>query len=218
MWNKIKRKSEFYFLWLSIIFGICCLLYLPIKCGKEIIHRAKNPSSEIYAENLKLDKWVTFCIDEESEGICELEGYRLKTKSKIGPLLKPPINVLSVIEVDQDYEELTITLRDWKSGEIIEPYPQKDHNWYQFYKKYDSFKTIGTLIDENGDDIISYEVTLMRDKIVVNKESCDSRGYEENNNKVKGGCFFLEDYEKTSTEWHTLEIELRDGRIVLIQL
>lgn len=183
-----------------------------------MIDQIQNPPSEIYAENQTLDKWKSFCIDGESEDGCELEGYRLKTKSKLGSINQVPIPVISVIEVDQYYEGLSITLRDWKTGEIIQPYPQQEHKWYQFFKKYNSFDTIGTLFDENGNDIVSYEVTLLRDKIIITKESCDSRGYEENSNKVKGGCFFLEDYEKSRSKWYSLDIVLKDNRKVLINL
>ena len=130
-----------------------------------------------------------------------------------------PMNIISVIEVDENYEELSITLRDWKTGEIIEPYPQEKHKWYQFSnKEYKTFETTATLFDEDGIDIISYEVTLKRDEIIISKASCDSRGYEENSNSIKGGCFFLEDYEKNRKNWHSLDIVLKDNRKVLIKL
>jgi hypothetical protein len=218
MWSRIKKKGIIYLYILSIILSIGILLYIPVKCSIDLVDRIQNPPSEIYAENQTLDKWKSFCIDGESEDGCELEGYRLKTKSKLGPINQVPIPVISVIEVDEYYEELSITLRDWKTGEIIQPYPQQEHKWYEFYKKYDSFETIGTLFDENGDDIISYEVTLLRNKIIITKESCDSRGYEENGNKVKGGCFLLEDYEKNRNVWYSLDIILKDNRKVLINL
>jgi hypothetical protein len=218
MWAKIKEKSGVFIVVLYFIFGLGLLLYLPIKCGFGIVDKIKNPPSEIYAENQTLDKWKSFCIDGESEDGCEVEGFRLKTKAKLGPMKKAPSNVISVIEVDEYYQELSITLRDWKTGEIIQPYPQKKHKWYEFYKKYDSFETIGILFDENGDDIISYEVTLLQNKIIITKESCDPRGYEENSNEVKGGCFFLEDYEKNRKKWYSLDIVLKDNRKVLINL
>ena len=218
MWNKIKEKGAFYLYGVYFILGISLLLYLPLKCGMEIFNRIQNPLSKNYAENQTLDKWRLFCIDGENEGGCEVSGHRLKTKSKLGPMNKVPVDVISVIEVDENYKELSITLKDWKTGEIIQPYPQEKQKWYQFNKKYESFETTGTLIDEDGNDIISYEVTLMRNKIIITKASCDSRGYEENSNTIKGGCFFLEDYEKTRTEWHSLEIVLKDNRKALICL
>ena len=218
MWNRIKEKITFIFIGMCYLLGLGIVLYFPVKCSLKIIDRFQNPPSKIYAENQTLNKWSTFCINGESEDDCGLEGYRLKTKSKIGPMKKPPLPVLSVIEVDEYYEKLSITLRDWETGEIIQPYPQKEHKWYQFYKKYNSFETIGILFDEDGNDIICYEVTLMRDKIIISKASCDSRGIEENSNKVKGGCFFLEDYEKNRNEWHSLDIVLMDDRKVLIDL
>lgn len=218
MWHKIKEKGRVFLFVVPIIIGFCFLLYLPVKCSMDMIDQIQNPPSEIYAENQTLDKWKSFCIDGESEDGCELEGYRLKTKSKLGSINQVPIPVISVIEVDQYYEGLSITLRDWKTGEIIQPYPQQEHKWYQFFKKYNSFDTIGTLFDENGNDIVSYEVTLLRDKIIITKESCDSRGYEENSNKVKGGCFFLEDYEKSRSKWYSLDVVLKDNRKVLINL
>ncbi len=222
MWNKIREKLQSLLFMLPVILGLGFLLYIPVKCSMDIVDRIQNPPSEIYAENQTLYKWKSFCIDGESEDGCDLEGFRLKTKSKLGPMKKAPSNVISVIEVDEYYQELSITLRDWKTGEIIQPYPQKDYKWYQFYKKYDSFETIGTLFnyEDGGVDIISYELTLLRNKIIITKESCDSRGYEEKSNKVKGGCFFLEAYEKNRNEWHSLALEvvLKDNRKVLINL
>ena len=218
MWNKIKYKSSFYLYGVYFILGIGLFLYIPIKCSMAIIHEIQNPPSKIYAENQTFDKWRSFCIDGESENGCKVNGYRLKTKSKLGPMNKVPVDVISVIEVDENYEELSITLKDWKTGEVIQPYPQEKEKWYQFNKKYDSFETTGTLFDEDGNDIISYEVTLMRNKIIITKASCDSRGYEENSNKIKGGCFFLEDYEKNRNELYSLDIILKDNRKALINL
>ncbi len=218
MWNKIKQKSSFYLYGVYFILGIGFLLYIPIRCGMGIIDEIQNPPSEIYAENQTFDKWRSFCIDGESENGCKINGYRLKTKSKLGPMKKVPVDVISVIEVDENYEELSITLKDWKTGEIIQPYPQENEKWYEFNKKYDSFETTGTLFDEDGNDIISYEVTLMRNKIIITKASCDSRGYEENSNKIMGGCFFLEDYKKNRNELYSIEIVLKDNRKALINL
>jgi hypothetical protein len=218
MWNKIKEKSGLYAYISYFIIGICFLLYIPIKCSQDIFHRIQNPPSEIYAENQILDKWKSFCVSGESENGCELYGYRLKSKSKIGHLNNVPLPIISTIEVDENYDELSITLRDWETGEIIQPYPQEKKKWYQFNKEYDSFETTGTLFDEDGNDIVDYEVTLMRDKILITKASCDSKGFEENSNKIKGGCFFLEYYEKNRKEWHSLDIILKDNRKVLIHL
>jgi hypothetical protein len=213
--NRNKEKSKIFLYGLYFILGIGFLLYLPIKY---VVKKIKNPSNEIYAENQILDKWDSFCIDGESEDGCENTGYRLKTKSKLGPMYKVPAAVISVIEVNEYFEEMSIILREWNTGEIIQPYPQEKHKWYQFNKNYDTFETIGTLFDEDGNDIISYEVTLMRDKIIISKASCDSRGYEESRNNVKGGCFFLEEYEKNRNEWYSLEIILKDKRKALISL
>ena len=58
----------------------------------------------------------------------------------------------------------------------------------------------------------------MQNKIIITKASCDSRGYEENSIKIKGGCFFLEFYEKNRNEIHSLEIVLKDNRKALINL
>jgi hypothetical protein len=218
MWNKIKQKISLYSYVVYFILGIVLLLYLPLKCCKEIFQRIQNPPSKIYAENQTLDKWSSFCIDGESESGCEVGGYMLKTKSKLGTMNKGPVDVISVIEVDENFEELSITLKNWTTGEIIQPYPQEKKKWYQFNKKYESFETTGTLFDEDGNDITSYEVTLMLNKIVITKASCDSRGYEENSNKVKGGCFFLKDYEKNKNKWHSLEIVLKDNTKALISL
>lgn len=219
MKNKIKTKGDIIIIWIYIIISICILLYGFIELGSWIVNKIQNPPSEIYAENQTLNEWDTFCIDGESEDGCDLSGYRLKTKSKIGKMKEVPMNIISVIEVDENYEELSITLRDWKTGEIIEPYPQEKHKWYQFSnKEYKTFETTATLFDEDGIDIISYEVTLKRDEIIISKASCDSRGYEENSNSIKGGCFFLEDYEKNRKNWHSLDIVLKDNRKVLIKL
>jgi hypothetical protein len=218
MWNKIREKSELYVYLSYIIIGVGFLIYIPLKCGQDIFHRIQNPPSKIYAENQAFDKWRSFCIDGESENGCEVSGFRLNTKSKLGPMNKVPVDIISVIEVDENYEELSITLKDWKTGEIIQPYPQENKEWYQFNKEFDSFETTGTLFDEDGNDIIDYEVTLMQDKILITKVSCDSKGFEEKSNKIKGGCFFLEYYEKNRKEWHSLDIILKDNRKVLIRL
>ncbi len=217
MWSKIKEKGTLTLYGLYIILGICFLLYIPIKCTMEIIDRIQNPPSEIYAENQILDKWKSFCLKGQTDD-CEVYGLRLKTKSDLGPMKSVPISVLSVIEVDENFDELSTSLIDWRTGEIINPYPQEKEKWYEFNKHYDSFETIGTLIDEYGDEIISYEVTLMRDKIIISKESCDSRGLEERNNNIKGGCYFLEEYEKNKNASYTLEIILKDNRKALISL
>ena len=59
----------------------------------------------------------------------------------------------------------------------------------------------------------------MRDRILITKASCDSKGYEENSNKTKGGCFFLEYYEKNREDCRqSLEILLKDNSKVLINL
>lgn len=218
MWNKIKEKGTLTLYGLYVILGICLLLYIPIKCSMEIIDRVQNPPSEIYAENQTLDKWKSLCLKGESENGCEVFGHRLKTKSKLGPMKAVPISVISVIEVDENFDELSITLKDWQTGEIIQPYPQENEKWYEFNKQYDSFETKGILIDEDGNDIISYEVTLMQNKIIINKASCNSKGLEEDNNKIKGGCYFLEEYEKNKNESYTLEIMLKDNRKALIKL
>ena len=134
MWNKIKEKSGLYAYISYFIIGIGFLLYIPIKCGQDIFHRIQNPPSKIYAENQILDKWKSFCVSGESEDGCELYGYRLKTKSSIGNLKNVPSPIISTIEVDENYDELSITLRDWETGEIIQPYPQEKKKWYQFWK------------------------------------------------------------------------------------
>ena len=218
MRNKIKEKGTLTLYGLYIFFGVCFLLYIPIKCTTEIIDRIQNPPSEIYAENQILDKWKSFCLKGQSEDDCEVYGLRLKTKSDLGPMKSVPISVLSENKDDENFDELSISLKDWRTGEIIYPYPQEKEKWYEFNKQYDSFETTGTLIDEDGNDIISYEVTLMRDKIIISKESCDSRGLEEKSNKIKGGCYFLEEYEKNKNELFTLEIMLKDNKKALISL
>lgn len=218
MWKKFKEKGVLYLYICYFIIGIVFLLYLPLKCGIEMFHRIQNPPNKIYAENQNFGKWESFCINGETEDGCELSGYRLKTKSKLGPMNEVPANVISVLEVDENYEELSITLEDWNTGKIIQPYPQETQKWYEFSKKYDTFETIGTLVDEDGNDIIDYEVTLLRNKIVITKASCNSKGFEENNIKIKGGCFFLEYLEKNMKELHSFEVVLKDNRKVLINL
>ena len=216
MWKKFKEKGAMYLYVSYFILGIGVLLYFPLK---DILHRIQNPPSKIFAENQILDTWKSFCIEGESEDGCELSGYRLKTESVIGLMNQVPVNVLSVIEVDENYEELSITLKDWKTGKIIQPYPQQKEKWYQFNKKYNSIETTGTLVDEDGNDVIDYELTLLRDRILITKASCDSKGYEENSNKTKGGCFFLEYYEKNREDCRqSLEILLKDNSKVLINL
>jgi hypothetical protein len=193
MWDKIKENSLIVFVYSIYLFGLIVLIYIPVKCTMGIVDRIQNPPSEIYAENQTLDKWKTFCIEGNSED-CEVYGRRLKTKSYL--LSKEnEVDIISVIEVDEFNMQLSIKLRDWNTGELIQPFPQEKHKWYQFFKNYESFETIGTLIDDDGNNIISYEVSLLRNEIIFSEKSCNSKGLEDTSADIKGGCFFIEEYD-----------------------
>ena len=216
MWDKIKEKSKLFFYLLYGVGFLLLILFVIVECSSSIVDRIQNPPSKIYAENQTLDKWKTFCIEGNSED-CDVYGRRLKTKSYLLST-ENEVDIISVIEVDEFNMQLSIKLRDWNTGELIRPFPQEKHKWYQFFKNYESFETIGTLIDEDGNNIISYEVSLLRNEIIFSEKSCNSKGLEDTSADIKGGCFFIEEYDKNSGDWFTLFVELKDDKNVIINL
>lgn len=216
MWDKIKEKSELFFFLLYGLGFLFIILFVIVECSSSFVDRIQNPPSKIYAENQTLDKWKTFCIKGNSED-CDVYGRRLKTKSYLLST-ENEVDIISVIEVDEFNMQLSIKLRDWNTGELIRPFPQEKHKWYQFFKNYESFETIGTLIDEDGNNIISYEVSLLRNEIIFSEKSCNSKGLEDTSADIKGGCFFIEEYDKNSGDWFTLFVELKDDKNVIINL
>lgn len=96
-------------------------------------------------------------------------------------------------------------------------FPQEKHKWYEFYKSYDSYESVGFLLNDEDKELTGYEITIFKNKIIINEDSCDSRGYEELKN-ILGGCFFLEDYEETRDQWHYLSIEFENNNRVVINL
>ena len=216
MWDKIKEKSKLFFYLLYGVGFLLLILFVIVECSSSFVDRIQNPPSKIYAENQTLDKWKTFCIEGNSED-CDVYGRRLKTKSYLLST-ENEVDIISVIEVDEFNMQLSIKLRDWNTGELIRPFPQEKHKWYQFFKNYESFETIGTLIDEDGNNIISYEVSLLRNEIIFSEKSCNSKGLEDTSADIKGGCFFIEEYDKNSGDWFTLFVELKDDKNVIINL
>lgn len=215
MWDKIKEigiKVFVYGIWIS---GLIILLYFPVKCSMGIIDRIQNPPSDIYAENQEFNEWDTYCIEGDSED-CYVYGSRLKTKSFMY-VNDEKIDIIAVIEVDEYNMQMSITLREWNTGDLIQPFLQEKHKWYEFYKSYDSYESVGFLLNDEEEDEIGYELTVFRNKIMIDEDSCDSRGYEEQSN-IQGGCFFLEQYEETIEEWHYLSIEFEDNFSVIINL
>lgn len=198
-----------------MISGLIILLYLPVKCSMGVIDRIQNPPSDIYAENQEFNEWDTYCIEGDSED-CYVYGSRLKTKSFMY-VNDEKIDIIAVIEVDEYNMQMSITLREWNSGDLIQPFPQEKHKWYEFYKSYDSYESVGFLLNDEEEDEIGYELTVFRNKIMIDEDSCDSRGYEEQSN-IQGGCFFLEQYEETIEEWHYLSIVFEDNFSVIINL
>ena len=215
MWDKIKEIGIKVFAYGVMISGLIILLYLPVKCSMGVIDRIQNPPSDIYAENQEFNEWDTYCIEGDSED-CYVYGSRLKTKSFMY-VNDEKIDIIAVIEVDEYNMQMSITLREWNSGDLIQPFPQEKHKWYEFYKSYDSYESVGFLLNDEEEDEIGYELTVFRNKIMIDEDSCDSRGYEEQSN-IQGGCFFLEQYEETIEEWHYLSIEFEDNFSVIIIL
>lgn len=215
MWDKIKEIGIKVFAYGVMISGLIILLYLPVKCSMGVIDRIQNPPSDIYAENQEFNEWDTYCIEGDSED-CYVYGSRLKTKSFMY-VNDEKIDIIAVIEVDEYNMQMSITLREWNSGDLIQPFPQEKHKWYEFYKSYDSYESVGFLLNDEEEDEIGYELTVFRNKIMIDEDSCDSRGYEEQSN-IQGGCFFLEQYEETIEEWHYLSIEFEDNFSVIINL
>lgn len=215
MWDKIKEIGIKVFVYGVMISGLIILLYLPVKCSMGVIDRIQNPPSDIYAENQEFNEWDTYCIEGDSED-CYVYGSRLKTKSFMYAN-DEKIDIIAVIEVDEYNMQMSITLREWNSGDLIQPFPQEKHKWYEFYKSYDSYESVGFLLNDEEEDEIGYELTVFRNKIMIDEDSCDSRGYEEQSN-IQGGCFFLEQYEETIEEWHYLSIVFEDNFSVIINL
>ena len=215
MWDKIKEIGIKVFAYGVMISGLIILLYLPVKCSMGVIDRIQNPPSDIYAENQEFNEWDTYCIEGDSED-CYVYGSRLKTKSFMY-VNDEKIDIIAVIEVDEYNMQMSITLREWNSGDLIQPFPQEKHKWYEFYKSYDSYESVGFLLNDEEEDEIGYELTVFRNKIMIDEDSCDSRGYEEQSN-IQGGCFFLEQYEETIEEWHYLSIVFEDNFSVIINL
>jgi hypothetical protein len=215
MWDKIKEISVTVFGYSIFIFGLIALLYLPVKCTMGVVNRIQNPPSEIYAENQVFDKWKTYCIERDNED-CDVYGSRLKTKSLMF-FNDDEVDIVAVIEVDEYNMQLSIKIRNWNTGDIIQPFPQEKHKWYEFYKSYDSYESTGVLLNEESEDALGYEITIFRNEIIINEDSCDSRGYEELSN-IQGGCFFLEEYEKNRDEWHYLSIKFKNNKSVIINL
>jgi hypothetical protein len=215
MWDKIKEIGIKVFVYGVMISGLIILLYLPVKCSMGVIDRIQNPPSDIYAENQEFNEWDTYCIEGDSED-CYVYGSRLKTKSFMY-VNDEKIDIIAVIELDEYNMQMSITLREWNSGDLIQPFPQEKHKWYEFYKSYDSYESVGFLLNDEEEDEIGYELTVFRNKIMIDEDSCDSRGYEEQSN-IQGGCFFLEQYEETIEEWHYLSIVFEDNFSVIINL
>jgi hypothetical protein len=215
MWDKIKQICIKFFVYGIWIFGLITLLYLPVKCTIGIINRIQNPPSKIYAENQVFDKWKSYCIDGDSED-CYVYGSRLITKS-YAYVNDDEIDIIAVIEVDEFNMQMSIKMRDWNTGDIIQPFPQIKHKWYEFYKSYDSYESVGFLLNDEEEDEMGYELSVYRNEIIIDDESCDSRGYEEQRN-IQGGCFFLKQYEETIDEWHSLYIEFKNDFKVIINL
>lgn len=195
------------------VFLVLSLFYVPVKCGLNYIGDMNVQENKIYGENLVLGKWSRSCIDADSEGCYEFV-HSLNSKSSMFEEGKIK-DIVSLIEMNEYHSYLAIELKDWVSGETILPYPQKKHNWYEFYKSYDFYDSVGYILDENGNDSIGYELTVFRDKIVITDESCDSKGIEELSQKIKGGCHFLDNYKNNIDHWYLISIELDNMSLLL---
>lgn len=212
-WHKLRDLIITSIAGAFYVFLVLGLFYVPVKCGLDFIDNMNVEEKEIYGENLVLGKWHTVCIDRDSED-CYEYVHRLNSKSSIFEEGKMS-DIVSQIEMDEYESYISITLKDWFSGETILPYPQKKHNWYEFYKRYDSYDSVGFILDENGTDSIGYELTVFRNRIVITEESCDSRGIEETSQNIKGGCHFLDSYNNNIDHWHFMSIELDNMSLLL---
>ena len=215
MWDKIKEIGIKVFAYGIMISGLIILLYLPVKCSMGVIDRIQNPPSDIYAENQEFNEWDTYCIEGDSED-CNVYGSRLKTKSFMY-VNDEKIDIIAVIEVDEYNMQMSIIMRDWNTGDVIQSFPQAKHKWYEFYKSYDSHESVGFLLNDEEEDEMGYELTVFRDEIIIEEGSCNSRGYEELSN-IQGGCFFLEQYIESMDEWHLLSIKFKNSTEVQIVL
>lgn len=213
MWDRIKEIGLTIWLYSTIIFVLIISVLIPVKCSLAVLDRIQNPPSEIYAENQELDNWKRYCKESDSED-CYEYASRLKTKSFMY-VNDDEIDIIAVIELDDYNMQMSITLRDWNTGDIIQPFPQEKYKWYEFYKSYESYESFGFLLKEGEENPMGYELTVFRNEIIIDEDSCDSRGYEEQSN-IQGGCFFLEQYDET--EWHYLSIEFEDNFSVIISL
>ena len=127
-----------------------------------MVNRIQNPPSKIYGENQLLGKWNSFCIEWIDEDYCSTYGSRLKSKSTLYSN-DAESDILTIIEIDEYETYLTITLKDWITGEIIDPYPQEKNKWYQFFKNYDSYDSVGYLFGDDSEEPIGYELTIFKE-------------------------------------------------------
>jgi hypothetical protein len=195
--------------------GISLLIYIPAVIICEVYDGIQNPPSEIYGERQRLDYWSKKCVDED----CYDYTYTLKIKSILYSNLdqdnETESDVVAFLVVDDMYMELSIELKDWNTGETISPYPQPRHSWYEIFKNYETFETIISTVDYDGNYLIDYEALLTNEHVVITEESCDSRGLELQEN-IKGGCFLLDRLENGEEELESLYVELKGDRTVLI--
>lgn len=191
-----------------------------------------NETSDCYGCDLKYLEWTS--IDESD--------YKWKANAK-GALYDYPwkINLTNIDENGIPYPEISptksdsafikntpvvaklyltvnhsleIQIRDYKTGEIIQPYPQDEIKWYQFskdYKKEDilieskSYKSDYSkgydgysLIDLSSEGVIS------REWIEVSVENCDGEGIELSDPKIDCGFNLIYDVDI----WNTVVVEL----------
>ena len=200
------------------LLSLALVYLLPIYVIYSLIDYYINPPSEIYGERQILDEWRTKCLDEDCYHVINKLKTRASLISNIGSPNEDYEDVLALIEADEDFAEgLTIELRDWETGEELSTYPQEEHKWYQLFKKYDSYESVVRLIDYESLDTVGYEAQFSKDCILITQESCDSRGFETQEN-IYGGCFLLSMFASNLEYEHTLSLELKDGRVVLIEL
>jgi hypothetical protein len=219
MIEKIKDKFLIAVFWLLgiAVFGTL-FVYIPASIIYAAYDRIQNPPSEIYGERQTLDEWKKKCLNED----CDEVFYRLKTKasvmSNIGQPNEKVTDILAILEADEGFiESLTIELRDWETGAELSTFPQPDHRWYQLFKKYDTYESFLLLIDDEDSDTVGYEAQFNKDYILVTEESCDSRGLETEED-ILGGYFLLDKFSNNEEYYHTLRLELKDGRVVKILL
>ena len=207
-----------------LIFIVLSFACIPLNyfCDLDKFFFDKYPLRENFYKNLTFYDWHTFCQVKDNDGKCLSWGFAKKTQSLMF-FEEEEIEVISILHGDDYYNELFLDLKYLNNGNLIEPFPQKEHKWYQLFKKYKSYETVGELIDEDGNVIIEYPVSVSRNRIIISCENWNYGSFEERNDIAQGGCSFLEDYMHFGIDNpieydYAIYIELNSDKTLVINL